>query len=77
MKPLFYGIRRSRMVNDQGYVEKEWDRWISTSLVPAVNATTPLTIPGPYATDAAAASAGVARGSLYYDASGVPHVRIV
>ena len=62
---------------ENGLMARTWGAWFSTGLIPAVNNTTPLTIPGPYANDAAAKTAGVPLQGLYYDASGVPHVRIV
>jgi hypothetical protein len=34
-------------------------------------------IQGPYANDPAAASAGISIGSLYYDISGLVHIRLV
>jgi hypothetical protein len=52
-------------------------QWMSTSLIPAINNTTPLTIPGPFANDAAAAAASVPVGAAYYQASGAVVARLV
>ena len=57
-------------------VGRDWMKWFQ-QLVNSLNNTTPETIPGPYANDVAAQAAGIALGALYYDATGVPHVRIV
>ena len=36
-----------------------------------------LQMPGPYANDPVAAAAGIAVGSLYYDTSGLVHIRLI
>ena len=69
-------LRTPVLQNPDGTFSLPWKTWFVTALVPLVNDRTPLTIPGPFANDAAAAAGGIAVGSLYYDASGVPHVRI-
>ena len=71
------GQLRTEVVGSDSKLTRPWSNWFATALVPAVNNTTPLTIPGPYANDAAAQAGGVGLQSLYYDASGTPHVRIV
>lgn len=72
-----YDIRRSPVVNADRSISSTWDRWMSTAIVPAINNTTLLKIPGPYANDAAAAAAGVAIGSAYYLTTGAVVVRLV
>ena len=73
---LSFGIVRTVVTDSAGMLSDIWARWIGTSLVPAVNNTTPLTIPGPYADDAAAKAGGVAKGSAYYRTSGAMWVRL-
>ena len=74
---LTFGIRRSKVTTTERILTPEWERWFSVDLLNAVNNTTPMLIPGPFANDAAAAAAGIALQQLYHDASGVTHVRIV
>ena len=73
---LSFGLSRNQVLDSTGLLSSQWLRWFSTSLVPAVNNTTPKTIPGPYANDAAAEAGGVAIGSAYYQASGAVVVRL-
>ena len=77
MKQLSNLQVRQAALSPEGYFSTPVMSWINTVLVPAVQDRTPATIAGPYANDAAAAAGGVALGGLYYDAGGVPHVRIV
>ena len=77
MKQLSNLQGRQAALSPEGYFSGPIMAWINTVLVPAVKDRTPATIPGPYANDAAAAAAGVSVGSLYYQASGTPLVRIV
>ena len=77
MKSLSNLQGRTKAVGEDGFLTPLIMNWINSVLGPAVKDRTPLTIPGPYANDAAAQAGGVAIGSVYYDASGTPHVRIV
>jgi len=74
---LSFGLLRNKVLDNFGIISKEWVRWVTNALVPAINNTTPISIPGPFVNDAAAATGGVPLLAIYYDASGVPHVRIV
>ena len=74
---LSFGVLYNRWVDSSGMLSQAVLQWMSQSLIPAVNNTTPLVIPGPFANDAAAAAGGVPLQGVYYDVSGVPHVRIV
>ena len=71
-----YGINRTALTDMNGMISEIWSRWFGTSIVPALNNTTPLTIPGPYANDAAAEAGGVPVGSAYYKSTGAMVVRL-
>jgi len=74
---LSFVIVKNILAEASGMMSTPWSQWFSTSLVPAINNTTPKVVPGPFANDAAAKTGGVPLQGLYYDVSGVPHVRIV
>lgn len=65
-----FGVNRTAAVDKSGMISDIWARWFGTSVIPAINNTTPLVIPGPYADDAAAKAGGVAIGSAYYKGTG-------
>lgn len=67
---------RTKVIAQDGTFAEQWSRWFGASLIPAVNNTTPLTIPGPFADDPTAAAAGVPIGSAYFQASGAMVVRL-
>ncbi len=54
----------------------------NTSMTPSVRTITvnnfikSLKVSGPYANDSLAANSGISVGSLYYDASGIVHIRL-
>ena len=73
---LTLGFVRTKLVDSQGMLTSAWQRWFTKDLLPAVNDTTPLTIPGPFPDDATAKSNGVAVGSAYHQASGAVVVRL-
>ncbi len=73
---LSFGIVYNKVLDAMGMLGPQWAQWMSTGLIPAVNNTTPLTIPGPFVNDAAAAAGGVPLGGIYYAAGGTPFVRI-
>ena len=73
---LSFGLLRNQVLDVQGMLSSVWMRWFSNSLVPAVNNTTPLAIPGPFANDAAAATGGVVLGGLYYVSNTQVNVRL-
>lgn len=62
-------------VVEGGLFARAWYQFFN-AVAQKLNNSTPLTIPGPYANDAAAAAGGVAIGSLYREADGTPRVRI-
>lgn len=41
------------------------------------NFTRSIKVPGPYANDTLAANGGISVGSLYYDTTGVVHIRLI
>ena len=76
-KLIIGGFVQTPLVGADRLLTEQWATWFATGLVPAVNNVTPIVIPGPFANDAAAQAGGVPLQGLYYDVSGVPHVRIV
>ena len=67
---------KTSFVDAQGMISSQWARWFNTGLIPAINNSTPKTIPGPFVDDAAANAGGVPIGSAYYQASGAVVVRL-
>ena len=73
---LSFGLLRQKVVDTTGMLTSGWVRWMSNSLVPAVNNTTPLSIPGPFTDDAAAQAGGVPLNGIYYVSNTQVHVRL-
>lgn len=72
-----FGSWRTALVGSDGLISDIWSRWFGTSVIPALNNTTPLTIPGPFANDAAAQAAGVPINGTYFKSDGSMWARLV
>lgn len=71
-----FGVVKTPLVGAGAMISDIWSRWLGTSVVPAINNTTPLTIPGPYADDPAAQAGGVPIGSTYFKSDGSMWARL-
>ena len=71
-----FGIFRTALTDQGQMISEIWSRWFGTSVVPALNNTTPLTIPGPYVNDAAAAAGGVPVSAAYFKSDGSMTARL-
>ena len=72
---LTFGVVRSGIVGSS-LISDVWARWLGTSVIPAINNSTPLAIPGPFANDAAAQAGGVPVGSTYFKSDGSMWARL-